>query len=482
MAFSSLATGCGEAEFSQFPLAEDWERDASPFYTELEIDAGLTALDEHDDSPPAPDLLPAGDPLCADLADCLAQCDTLRCDDGCYDAAPADTAARHTAYANCGVQHACSEPGGSFHEGCIADYCAAERTSCFGQGPVAQPGEIVGSGDLTCAMFVTCLDECPSNDGDCEDDCRRASRPGVSAEYNAARECIDSCPEDDYACQVRECSGEMTPCFGTQLPAPTGTGTCSGLNHCVLGCAPGNQACLGACHREAAPSGYNAYFALDDCTTASQCPEDNARCVQLACPDEWDQCHLGASIPGGANEVDGTCAELDSCMSACGGVLACESTCQDAASLDAIGRWTTANTCRERSGCDGNAGCLTQACGLLIDACLADAAPGGVGGNAGGVAPNNDGQGGDVDGPPFPVLEPSDGVSPTGQMICSEFGVCLQRCEGQRACAHGCITSASPEAFNRYTAISNCQRNNRCEAGSDPNCCQNEIVRCGGHQ
>ena len=113
-AISSIATGCGDDAHPQFAVAEDWERDASPFYTELEIDAGVADLDNNEEAAPAAQHLPEGDPLCTDLAACLDQCDTLRCDDDCYAAAPAETAARHTAYGNCGVQHACSEPGGGW--------------------------------------------------------------------------------------------------------------------------------------------------------------------------------------------------------------------------------------------------------------------------------------------------------------------------------------------------------------------------------
>ncbi|MCB9552736.1 MAG: hypothetical protein H6705_12820 [Myxococcales bacterium] len=220
---------------------------------------------------------------CVALDECLAPCFDQPCYDACGRLAGNLAVGRYNALVQCVQFNDCFRPSGGVDVPCLRDNCGAEHDAC----PIALPASPEGGG--RCGPFVQCLNACPFDppeaEQQCLDDCVRATSPAAFDLYLAAIECVTTnCADGAPGCQEEQCGAQVDACFDQGLG--TGTLPCSDVIDCVFSC-PDNE-CYERCEVDASPEGFVLWRAFVDCAAPIGCGSYDA-CL-VACPDETRAC------------------------------------------------------------------------------------------------------------------------------------------------------------------------------------------------
>ncbi|MCA9558834.1 MAG: hypothetical protein KC583_09755 [Myxococcales bacterium] len=208
---------------------------------------------------------------------------------------------------------------------------------------------------------------------DCAQTCRDESTAQAVAEYEAIFMCGEpaGCLDDqggiDQDCLQANCGPQLDACFGAQPRPPSGDLTCAELNGCLNDCSDDDQDCVNACFTMSSPEGNDQFQATLECIRAAGCAGGDGDCQRANCQAELDACLGGPAQPMG----EGTCLELNMCLSPCAGDQTCVDACYVAASPEAFAAYQAANQCIQDAGCmSGDTECQQTNCSDAIGACL----------------------------------------------------------------------------------------------------------------
>ncbi len=419
---------------------------------------------------PSPDPEPAPDPGqpipgCAELSDCAAACPDPACQRACIEAAPPGALQGVQAVNTCATAAGCVSPEGALDDACLTAECRAEVEACFGVEP---PPE----GEGTCAELNDCLTLCPPDDVICGQACADDTAPGERALFDAVFACIDAngCegPDGalDEACYQAACAAELEACLGPP-PGPDGDGTCAELNDCLGLCPPDDAPCGQRCVRETSPDALARYDAIFDCIDANGCQGPDGMldeaCYQAACAAELAACFGPAPDPEPEPAGEGTCAELNDCLTLCPpGDAACGQACADDTAPGERALFDAIFACIDANGCQGPDGMLDEACYQAACAAELEACFG-----------------------PGPVPEPEPEPEPEPGSPCVQLAQCVTACNGGAQCERLCRGGAEPDARAAFEALEACAAANGCGFDDQPcleAACFDPLVACVGGQ
>ncbi len=304
---------------------------------------------------------------CPDLNECLRGCDGEACQDRCRALAPEGAVLDFDAILTCIEDNDCADEDG-VDQACMQENCGVELEACF--GPPPQP-----EGEGTCAELNECLTLC-GGANDCNAACIEATSPEAFQTFDDAVSCIQAsdCAPDDGACIQAACGDEIVACLGEPEP-PRDPLTCPELNECLGACGD-DEACIEQCREGSEADAVEAIDAALACVEENECRRDDGSvdqgCLDENCTDEVEACFGPPPEPQG----DGTCGELNQCLSLCGGARDCQVACIEDSAQASFDLLVAASECVRDSGCEPDeAQCINEACGDEIRACVDDGGP-----------------------------------------------------------------------------------------------------------
>lgn len=390
--------------------------------------------------------VPDGLLSCSGVSDCLAACaaDDEACANACFEEASPEGYNQFFDFITCSEENDCpafEDP--DQYVDCIETNCATEANTCF--------EDTLGQGRLSCEDMYDCVDACPEEDAICISNCvQNASAEGL-ARARAYEACFtnSTCAEDDYSCELAECSSEIIACFGS-VAVPNGTQNCDALNTCLGICADDDIACEAQCIRLSEPAEYNEFITLSLCAQNSGC-NGNSACINSACANEIAICQDTQDNQNGGDNGSQLmdCDEFNSCLGDCAGDIFCGLDCEIRASGLALSQHRDILDCAELNGCldlFGNLDndCVDRSCASQLDACFG------------------------------PVARPS------GTGTCPALFTCIGQCADNQSCIDQCITVTSPNGYESAIAFSECVSTNcpNNEATCISQNCQSEQSDC----
>jgi hypothetical protein len=253
-------------------------------------------------------------------------------------------------------------------------------------GMMGGGGGMMGGGDTVaeCSSLVQCLNGCGADQGcatACQDEASDAANAAFSDIINCAQfsACINMADGTiDQACLDMNCSAELGACFGESVD-PGGNGTCGELNGCLNTCGPNDANCQNGCVEATSPEGFQQFQDAIACIQMAGCQPGDVACQQENCGAELEAC-LGSPVePMG----DGTCNELDECLTGCGqNDQACLDGCIEGSSQEGFDALGAVVQCIQANMCADDA-CVETNCADELAAC--DAQGGGMMGGGGGA-------------------------------------------------------------------------------------------------
>jgi hypothetical protein len=315
--------------------------------------------------------------------------------------------------------------------------------------PVMTP--MIPPGELTCAAFVKCGNDCPDNDAACYQSCQSRTSAKGRAEYDAVVACAKANMCSDSSCLQEKCAMVVGTCLGVVVqppppPPPPMTLTCEGIIKCWNGCPENDEACLDACLAKGSTKGRTDLNALLACGKTNMC-QDSA-CLQQKCGPLFAACQSGTTPPPPPPSMTLTCEGIIKCWNGCPeNDEACLDACLAKGSTKGRTDLNALLACGKTNMCQDSA-CLQQKCGPLFAACQSGTTP-----------------------PPPP---------PT-QLTCVGVFKCWDGCGDDKACGDACVDSASPKARADVKALVDCADANMCK---DDACveqkCAPQVTACEG--
>jgi len=269
------------------------------------------------------------------LPDCQPDCEGKECgDDGCGGECPdlcnhecpgpIETCAPQGLCEALCVPACAGKMCGDDGCGCDCGECQATQEQCIGGQCVCQPdcaGQSCGDDGCggscgacnvdawcskdgqcelaTCSIITDCLDDCPESDYACQDGCVAGAPAGIQEAFQALLDCMVIPPDcwcdglDPESPEAEECwDACMDYCDSQYLACwPPGDGTCSDLYVCLVSCPDGDagQSCADDCFGDASLDAQDLWDAFIDCLDDSGyfgCEEADLKCYDNA----WGQC------------------------------------------------------------------------------------------------------------------------------------------------------------------------------------------------
>jgi hypothetical protein len=298
--------------------------------------------------------------------------------------------------------------------------------------PVMTP--MIPPGELTCAAFVKCGNDCPDDDAACYQSCQSRTSAKGRAEYDAVVACAKANMCSESSCLQEKCAMVVGTCLGVVVqppppPPPPMTLTCEGIIKCWNGCPENDEACLDACFAKGSTKGRTDLNALLACGKTNMC-QDSA-CLQQKCAPLFAACQSGTTPPPPPMTL--TCEGIIKCWNGC---PENDEACLDAcfAKGSAKGR-TDLNAllaCGKTNMCQ-DSGCLQQKCAPLFAACQSGTTP-----------------------PPPPP--------PPMTLACEGIIKCWNGCpENDEACLDACFAKGSAKGRTDLNALLACGKTNMCQ-------------------
>ncbi|MGB0589457.1 MAG: hypothetical protein ACPGU1_07245 [Myxococcota bacterium] len=453
-------------------------------------------------------------PSCAQLVECVQNCQSDNCIQGCANEAGQQAVDLYIAtsdcyYANCEGEPFCGD--GDCGQGENADNCPQDCgggnpgggvSDCLQDNCGEQYAECVG--DASCLEALECIEDCPAGDQGCLFGCSQVAGFSQTA-INVALcgqgagcfeggggnggggECAPGCPNDwigddfcDQQCNVAACGFDDGDC-GPDGPGGSegaaciveacnvgsqcqNSDSCFGAIECIAGCT--NEGCVDDCVEDMQGGGQN-YIAnqVAPCALESGClgggggpvdPPDSdlEECLTDNCGGQWSACM-----------ADAACADALPCLNACvaGGGTGCTYQCmpdQENEALLALG------TCGGQNGCGNICGDGECDPGENADSCPQDCSDNGGGDNGGG-----DNGGGDNPGLECLNENCPGAVEDCTNSDCWSIFDCYNTCsDNDNECFNACYFNASNAAQNASQEIGACWEENSCaNAGGGDN-------------
>jgi hypothetical protein len=302
--------------------------------------------------------------------------------------------------------------------------------------PVMTP--MIPPGELTCAAFVKCGNDCPDNDAACYQSCQSRTSAKGRAEYDAVVACAKANMCSDSSCLQEKCAMVVGTCLGVVVqppppPPPPMTLTCEGIIKCWNGCPENDEACLDACLAKGSTKGRTDLNALLACGKTNMC-QDSA-CLQQKCGPLFAACQSGTTPPP-PPPTQLTCVGVFKCWDGCGDDKACGDACVDSASPKARADVKALVDCADANMCKDDA-CVEQKCAPQVTAC----------------------EGGTTPPPPPPP--------PTMQLTCAGILKCIGACPANdKACVQTCGSKGSAMGLADLNALLDCNKTNMCQFAS----------------
>lgn len=242
---------------------------------------------------------------CADLFDCLGECDVNDeiCQQNCINSAPLSAAELFNALNNCLMNadyfkcwdicpNGREDPDcdkGALND-CFEDksaQCEEELAECFPPGV------------WTCKEGWICIQTCPDSDSDCVQDCMGEMSPEAQDQWNAFIDCLDEngyfecfdLPEEDQAACLQPpweiCQPFLSECA-------SGEATCKDIWDCMDTCSPIDEMCPYECLYDGTPEAQNAYYSVLDCVVEQCGDQPTQECfnnaLEGACGSLYNDC------------------------------------------------------------------------------------------------------------------------------------------------------------------------------------------------
>lgn len=165
-----------------------------------------------------------------------------------------------------------------------------EKLACYGTALRCEcPEGNAGTGQKTCADYLTCIDKCGS-DSCCVQKCRVELAAGSLAPADKFTLCVseqcNSCPPNDSACVNKclldKCANEFLGCQCPGVGQPgTGNQGCKDGLDCSQKCQANDFCCLATCTASLNSSGYSKYLKFVTCITEEcKCAADDTKCIE----------------------------------------------------------------------------------------------------------------------------------------------------------------------------------------------------------
>ena len=151
----------------------------------------------------------------------------------------------------------------------------------------------------TCSIITDCLDDCPEFDYACQDECIAGAPTGIQEAFHAWFDCIVIPPDcwcdglDPGSPEAEECWDSCMDYCDSEYYAcwPPGDGMCGDLYFCMVSCPEGDagQSCADDCFDDASLDAQNLWDAFIHCLDDSGyfgCNGGDFKCYDSA----WDQC------------------------------------------------------------------------------------------------------------------------------------------------------------------------------------------------
>ena len=287
------------------------------------------------------------------------------------------------------------------------------------------------AGDLSCMEFAGCAQDC-ENDPACIEDCTARARPGSPELLQAVGACAARSRCEDNECLERECADPWNACRQDS----SGDALCGDVLVCITVCGQ-DEACARTCMHEGTVAAQDGVQAVFQCASNAGCRSLEG-CPQ--CEREINACDQGAPVP----PVDPVgCPELNQCISACEGDLACRRACEDAADDEDVVLFEAILVCAEESGCMDDE-CVAEQCAEPILACREDSA---------------------------------------GEVLCADVWGCMLECvpDGGDPCLQACFQSGTIEAQDLVVDHLDCIGVEMCRDPLDCPQCEATEAACIDH-
>ncbi|GEM_PF-1874006 len=185
------------------------------------------------------------------------------------------------------IQNSCASQSGVNLASCIETNCETELNNC---------PEAAG---LSCSGYIDCLNNCPSGDSSCENECQSNLGELGAIRVNAYGTCLNENDCDSASCRMGTCGDEFYACFPDRAP---GQATCNEIFRC-------ESVGIGTCESNGTQQAQIDRSELITCADGQGCLDDGENnpllCLYANCGTTGEDCGIYQGR---------SCSEVSACI------------------------------------------------------------------------------------------------------------------------------------------------------------------------